>query len=173
MMTGIALGLASGAANAISIQPNFVSATVTQVGSIYDYQYTVNAFSSTPINQFALPSFSDANITNITSPTGWTEVTSPSTQFSGTTNALVWTTLSNAVSPSGSLSGFGFTSTYAPVKGPYSVGFTDGSNFLGDPPIPGSPLTLAAVPEPESYAMILAGLGLMGFVARRKQQTQA
>lgn len=29
--------------------------------------------------------------------------------------------------------------------------------------------TVAAVPEPETYAMFLAGLGLMGFVARRKQ----
>lgn len=32
-----------------------------------------------------------------------------------------------------------------------------------------SSFTIAAVPEPESYAMLLAGLGLMGFVARRKQ----
>jgi hypothetical protein len=29
---------------------------------------------------------------------------------------------------------------------------------------------MAAVPEPETYAMLLAGLGLMGFVARRRQQ---
>ena len=33
---------------------------------------------------------------------------------------------------------------------------------------------LAAVPEPETYAMMLAGLGLMGFVAsRRRKDTQA
>jgi hypothetical protein len=29
-----------------------------------------------------------------------------------------------------------------------------------------------AVPEPETYAMLLAGLGLMGFVARRRKQEQ-
>lgn len=29
---------------------------------------------------------------------------------------------------------------------------------------------VSAVPEPESYAMLLAGLGLMGFVARRRKQ---
>lgn len=29
----------------------------------------------------------------------------------------------------------------------------------------------APVPEPQTYAMMLAGLGLMGFVARRRQQT--
>ncbi len=28
----------------------------------------------------------------------------------------------------------------------------------------------ASIPEPESYAMMLAGLGLLGFFARRKKQ---
>lgn len=31
-------------------------------------------------------------------------------------------------------------------------------------------LNVVAVPEPETYAMMLAGLGLMGFVARRRRQ---
>ena len=31
-------------------------------------------------------------------------------------------------------------------------------------------LYMAPVPEPETYAMLLAGLGLMGFVARRRQR---
>lgn len=30
--------------------------------------------------------------------------------------------------------------------------------------------TIAPVPEPESYAMLMAGLGVMGFVARRRKQ---
>lgn len=34
---------------------------------------------------------------------------------------------------------------------------------------PGAVIT-AAVPEPETYAMLLAGLGLMGVVARRRKQ---
>ena len=33
--------------------------------------------------------------------------------------------------------------------------------------------TVAAIPEPETYAMLLAGLGLMGFVARRRQRNLA
>ena len=33
-------------------------------------------------------------------------------------------------------------------------------------------IILAAIPEPETYAMMLAGLGLMGFVARRKRRDQ-
>lgn len=34
-------------------------------------------------------------------------------------------------------------------------------------------LSVAAVPEPESYAMLLAGLGLMAFLARRRKQNAA
>ena len=33
--------------------------------------------------------------------------------------------------------------------------------------------TVAAVPEPESYAMLLAGLGLMGAIAKRRKAKQA
>jgi probable HAF family extracellular repeat protein len=33
-------------------------------------------------------------------------------------------------------------------------------------------LSVTAVPEAETYAMMLAGLGLMGFVARRRKNTQ-
>ena len=28
---------------------------------------------------------------------------------------------------------------------------------------------LALIPEPETYAMLLAGLGLLGFIARRRK----
>jgi hypothetical protein len=50
------------------------------------------------------------------------------------------------------------TSSVTPITATY--GFTAIQNT---PPV-------SAVPEPESYAMMLAGLGLMGFVARRKKQ---
>jgi hypothetical protein len=34
-------------------------------------------------------------------------------------------------------------------------------------------LSVAAVPEPETYAMLLAGLGLLGFMARRRKQKES
>lgn len=34
-------------------------------------------------------------------------------------------------------------------------------------------VNIAPIPEPETYAMLLAGLGLMGFVARRRKQRTA
>lgn len=46
----------------------------------------------------------------------------------------------------------------------FVIGFKDadlgGSVFL--------PQTIAAIPEPSTYAMLLTGLGLLGFSARRK-----
>jgi hypothetical protein len=35
------------------------------------------------------------------------------------------------------------------------------------------PFTSAPVPEPETYALFMAGLGLMGFIARRRKNSQA
>jgi hypothetical protein len=36
-------------------------------------------------------------------------------------------------------------------------------------PIPDIRPDIPAIPEPETYAMLLAGLGLVGFIARRKK----
>jgi hypothetical protein len=31
-------------------------------------------------------------------------------------------------------------------------------------------VSVSAVPEPETYAMLVAGLGMLGFMGRRRQQ---
>ncbi|MCB5188744.1 FxDxF family PEP-CTERM protein [Methylobacillus caricis] len=52
------------------------------------------------------------------------------------------------------------------------VGDSEGSwrSTVGDIGSPGQTnLTIAAVPEPETYALMLAGLGLVGFAARRRK----
>jgi hypothetical protein len=48
-----------------------------------------------------------------------------------------------------------------------------GIEILKDNNDPQFDARIAAIPEPESYAMMLAGLGLMGFVARRRKQNEA
>jgi hypothetical protein len=50
----------------------------------------------------------------------------------------------------------------------YGLGAANGTAFYTE-----AGATVAAVPEPESYAMILAGLGLLGFMARRRKQKDA
>lgn len=58
----------------------------------------------------------------------------------------------------------------------YVIGYNDsaGAATLGDWDdfVVGVNFT-AAVPEPETYAMLLAGLGLLGFAARRRKQKEA
>lgn len=49
--------------------------------------------------------------------------------------------------------------------------FADSSNWTtaSSGVLPTGSIAIAAIPEPETYAMFLAGLGLLGFASRRKQ----
>ena len=51
-----------------------------------------------------------------------------------------------------------------------SQGVVGVSNLLSAWAVRPGDVLLAPVPEPETYAMMLAGLGLMGFVAKRRKQ---
>ena len=47
--------------------------------------------------------------------------------------------------------------------------YTDASGSISIRGVAFAPSAIAAVPEPESYAMLLAGLGFLGFIARRRK----
>ena len=49
------------------------------------------------------------------------------------------------------------------------IGFNDGMRVDADYDDMVIGLTVAAIPEPESYALMLAGLAAVGFIARRRQ----
>jgi len=59
-----------------------------------------------------------------------------------------------------------FDSPHLKVQFLTGANATDKTGSLLSQAIPGIP----AIPEPETYAMMLAGLGLLGFVARRRRQ---
>ena len=62
----------------------------------------------------------------------------------------------NLNSPFGPISGADFSETTAFFAGNYGIVGTPGT------------WTVSGVPEPETYAMMLAGLGLLGFIATRR-----
>ncbi|WP_245727453.1 PEP-CTERM sorting domain-containing protein [Nitrosovibrio tenuis] len=74
----------------------------------------------------------------------------------------VWNSATGGmITSAGDLSGTG---------GPLFIGETGGQQDLSSVfgLAPGSITVMSAVPEPETYAMLLAGLGLMGAVVRRR-----
>jgi hypothetical protein len=71
--------------------------------------------------------------------------------------------------PSDPLSGaFGFSQTFSVVSGQ-----TYWFQLAGTAAQASYTITLAPVPEPESWALLLSGLGLMAFVARRRSNASA
>lgn len=58
------------------------------------------------------------------------------------------------------------------TAGSWTVGFVNGGNQIpnfSNLTVFAREVQISAVPEPETYAMLLAGLGMIGFVARRRK----
>jgi hypothetical protein len=179
------LGIAvSGHAYALCVVGDNVTSTVTPDGAgVWLYDFSVlngcNTHNQPLLSDFYIPYFSDAGIANITTPTptnmlpvAWTYTIDPTDDIFGLGAGVIDF---HAATPIGydSYSDFTYTANYDGVKGPFAMDLTTGRLF-GDPMIPGSPDTIAAlngaaVPEPKWSG--IAGLAVafaLGCAGRRK-----
>ena len=90
---------------------------------------------------------------------GGSDPTSGPLSFEITGTGLTLSSFQQSTIPPGSETAFFVADIISGTTG--NTGLVDAS--VGLPP--------TSVPEPETYAMLLAGLGLMGFVARRRRRT--
>lgn len=68
----------------------------------------------------------------------------------------------------------GFATLAAPVVAKaFSISAVGGDGYFSVSEFQADGVMVAAVPEPETYAMLLAGLGILGAVARRRKASQA
>ena len=205
--------LATAPAYALCVASTSVSGTATPTGaSMWTYDFSVLngcALSAQPfLTDFYIPYFADAGIADIllpapdttstTSTIAWTATIDPTDNLfdlagAGVIDFQVTATPELEVSSTQSApgvgyygaSGFSFTSTFAPVAGPYAVlqylapDYTTTRVLFGDPPIPGSPDTIAALspaaaPEPSTVTLLIAGLFVMSLslqtVRRRRSE---
>jgi len=166
------------------------SVTVTFPTSTSFVTASTGSISSTEIGYFWSVSRGD-QVSQAYAGTGLFGVSSLSMDLNVTRNLLNsgahvdWDVLVNGVDVGdwswSDLSGTGLTNislTFAPISGEFSslalvvtneVPFGGGSIALG---LDTSATVTAAIPEPETYAMLLAGLGLLGFAAHRRKQKE-
>ena len=146
----LTLGLGAGVAQAEVINVGTISAGTTFNSSDESVLYRFNLLAPTTL------SFSALGVTHI----DLNQVLNGNYE-DGTSGNFAWQTHDNT-GPTFEILNF------AAVKGFYQVNLSKASDAKS---IAGS-ISIAAVPEPETYAMMLAGLGLIGFSARRRK-TQA
>ncbi len=155
------LGLVAGAANAGALTFNGWSSSGGGYATSF---FNVVGTTFTDWLDFTLPAGSSGNgASNVISLTTTGAVTFSKFELWDTANS----SLISSGSTGGSTSYLSFSG--GAVPGAYELR-VDGSSSSSGPNAYAGSVVISPVPEPETYAMLLAGLGLIGFTARRRKQ---
>ena len=159
----LSLGFAAGSANAVALTFNGWNFTTPGVAS--------TAFSSSGLSSsatyndwlnFSLPGGSDgsgaANVIALRLSTPYTGIVNYFRLLDLTTSSYVGTTVASGAG----YSVLAFSGASVPGSYQLEIGVSGTNSYSGSIATP--------VPEPETYAMMLAGLGLLGFSARRRNK---
>jgi hypothetical protein len=162
------------------------------VGDVADGGYTVVNAGETTINSWTVTGISVDLIRNnygfinnvsvdLSGSPGPGTISQSFAATAGTYYQLTWDYYKNSSGTDLTVSFGGVDHVYTPVNaitpgsllwqatstGPSVVAFSGGAGNAG-PTIDN--VVLTAVPEPETYAMLLAGLGVIGFLGKRRQR---
>ena len=162
--------------NTSQSKPMIGSAAAPQL----DLTYTATTSSSTPANVFLYTSDTDfTSGGSFVLALGGTNSGGSGTEtgraWGGTSNTALQFSGANLFGTVGPLSGVAMSGstagTFSPLMSPYSltigvaISRASAGTSTGDLNLQVSP-----IPEPETYALMMAGLGAMGFVARRRKK---
>lgn len=129
------------------------------VGSLYAYYFSDPFYTYSNIWSHPITSPYSRHLTNTSDSFEFTDTTS----FSYGGDTIVASLDFSAYFPSNGFRAMASFDGYTPA------GAWDGAS-IGEQYGGFSPISTAPVPEPETYATMLAGLGLLGFIARRRKQ---
>ena len=163
-----------------------LNGSVTFANDLYVYNYELSA-SDTPISQVLILVNSTSGIFELapissTSPAGWIQNTQVGIDPNSTGNVTYFVWESMLGPTANPVSGFSFMTNAPPASSPvpitymlFSPTFQGGPGplenfYLGSVVVPDFLVPLAVIPEPQTYAMLLAGLCLIGVVARRRER---